>query len=225
MLETGHVHGHNHVHPASRSGPRFLIFCLAELISGVVIANSSLVTSAIHDLFDGISLTISGRLDHHWGESLDHKTYCTKLGRLGIANALVGPAVSALGLLVESRAKITKLELEVAVILGVIGLVLNLWGLIETLGHSRLEHGYLSHFIQDVWVSIAVITGSMLGFYLNMPILLWITSLVIVVTTLIIGLVGAGLTYRTIKHSEDEHPHHLESIEEHLRHSPKAASS
>jgi Co/Zn/Cd efflux system component len=218
-------HGHEHRHPAARSGPRFIVFCLVEFIGGIATLNSALVTSALHDLFDGISMSYSGVLDERWARRKDHKSYCTRRGQLGIANALVGPLVSALGLLVEHSGVISRTDMLVAVIIGSVSLGLNSLGIVETLHHhSRLKLGYLAHFAQDAIGSVVVIVSAILAYSLNRPRYVWFGSLIIVGVTLAIGLIAALHTYWMIHHRAENHDHKHESPEEHRCHSQSAAS-
>jgi Co/Zn/Cd efflux system component len=216
---------HGHHHPVTSSGYRFLVFCLIELASGIMTANSALVTSGLHDMLDGISMVGTGRFDARWSRSSDHGLYCTSRGLLGVGMAILIPAFSALGLLIESRQRITTVDLIVAITVGGCSLALNLYGLIETRRHhDRLHLGYLSHFAQDALGSVIVITASCWAFTNQEPKIIWYGSIMIIAITGALGIGSAIHTLRTIGHRAENHDHAGETLEEHLNHAHQAAS-
>jgi Co/Zn/Cd efflux system component len=139
--------------------------------------------------------------------------------------ALLIPAASALGLLVESDRSISVTDLTIAVIIGAISLTLNLWGLIATRRrHHLLRLGVLAHFVEDSIGSIVVIVTSSLAYVYQTPRYNWIGSLIIIGVTLSVGVIAALHTAIKIGHREPRHDHLSEPTEEHELHSPTATS-
>jgi Co/Zn/Cd efflux system component len=216
---------HNHAHPVTRAGFRFLVFSLFEMIAGIVTANSALATSAIHDFLDGISMRLTGRFDERWEMSADHSLYCWGRGSLEITIALFIPVISSLGLLIEPRESISSWALLIVVIVGGISLSLNLISLIQTWRHKgKLHTGYLAHFIQDAIGSIIVIVVSLWAYGADNPQIVWRGSLVIIVSTFVLGLGSAIHTLVKIAHREINHDHEHEPPKFHQYHAQGAAS-
>ncbi len=235
-------HGHDHNH-AAKSGPRFLAFCGIELVFGLMFSNSTLVSSAAHDFVDGISLTASKPLIERWKQHPKHWTYCTKRGLFSIFMAVLGPIASIVGLAVEQHESIAVYGFVITMMIGVVSLALNLVGFVETLqlGSIKLfreeglkkvmkrqlhiDLGILIHFFEDSLGSIIVIVMSALAFCYNDPPLLYLGTIMIIVSTMVLGLWSGLHTLTLIAHREPRHDHAKETYADHRHHDQTAASS
>lgn len=228
MSDHGHDHNHGeagHKHPAAKSGPRFLAFCGVELVFGVLFSNSTLVSSAAHDFVDGISLTASKPLIERWKQHPKHWTYCTKRGLFSIFMAVLGPIASIVGLAVEPHESIAIYGFVITMAIGAVSLTLNLVGFVETLDISSIKRfrkegfkktikrqlhidlGMLIHFFEDSLGSVIIIVMSALAYRYKNPHLLYLGTILIIVSTMALGLWSGIHTLTLIAHREPRHNH------------------
>lgn len=211
--ESEHNEAHNHAghnHSAQGvSGKKIFIATLmnititiAEIIGGIFSGSLSLLSDALHNFSDGVSLVISYIAVKISGKGADYKrTFGYK--RTGVIaavfNSITLIVISVL-LMKEAYRKFTSpedIKGEMVVVIAVIGLIANLLAIIILRSDSKkslnIKSAYL-HLIGDALSSVAVVIGGVLMTLFNV---FWLDS----VLTVLINLYIIRECYHVVKES------------------------
>ena len=165
-------------------------FTLLEFIGGYLINSVAIMSDAIHDLGDSISLGTAWYLEKK-AEKPANPKYPYGYKRFSLLGAFINGVVLVLGsicIIYEAVARIIEPEPIHAtgmVAFGVLGIVVNGWAVLKLKTGKTLNEKVLSwHLLEDVlgWVAILLV-GIVLHFY-NLPVLDAILS--ILITTFIL---------------------------------------
>lgn len=199
--------GHNHHHSVNGKNLFItivlnIIITLAQIIGGILSGSLALLSDAVHNFSDVISLVIA------WGAnkaskkpSSYTKTFGFKrieiLATLFNASALVGIAVFILFEAVEKLSNPQEIDSFIVIWLGLLSIVLNAISvlLIKDDAHKNMnvKAAYL-HLLTDVMTSVAVVVGGILMYYWQ---LFWIDPVI----SIIIAIYLIYASYDLIKES------------------------
>ena len=184
-----HHHHHKHDHGSQKNiRSAFLLntsFAIIELFGGLYVNSVAIVSDAIHDFGDSISLGVA-----YWFERKSLKgrdgTYSYGYRRFSVLGALITVLVLLVGsvlIIIESIERIQNPETPDAkgmIIFAALGVFFN------TLAYLRLHKGdsinervVSLHFIEDILGWVAVLIGSIIMFFKEVPILDVILSMAI----------------------------------------------
>jgi cobalt-zinc-cadmium efflux system protein len=177
----GHGHHHHHDHNASGSGLRtaFLLnlgFTLLEIVGGLWTNSVAILTDALHDAGDCLSLGAAWYLQRLSEKQADaHFTYGYR--RFSVLGALLTGVVLFLGVLFILSEAVKRLlaPQEVyapgMIVLAVIGVIVNGIAVLRTRGGKSLNVQMVSwHLLEDVLGWGAVLVGSIIMTIWDLPI-------------------------------------------------------
>ena len=171
-----HQHSHHHQSSKNLKIAFFLNlgFTIFEFIGGLYVNSIAIVSDAVHDLGDSLSLGTSWYLQHKSKQEADDRfTYGYK--RFSLLGALINSIVLLLGstyVLYESIKRIIEPELSDAkgmIVFAVIGVIVNGYGAWKvSKGKSMNEKMVSLHLLEDVlgWLAVLVV-AIILYFYEN----------------------------------------------------------
>ena len=204
----GHSHSHNHFHQDLKGRRLFIsiilniLITVSQVIGGLISGSLSLLSDALHNLSDVISLVISyiaNLLSKK--EASTNKTFGYK--RAEIIAAFINAAtliIVAILLIVEAVKRFQKpeeIESRLVIWLSLLGIVANGFSVLlirkDADNNMNMRSAYL-HLLTDMLASVAVLIGGILMFYFD---IFWIDSLL----TLAIALYLIYLGYDLLKDS------------------------
>lgn len=205
----GHSHSHNHSHGSDLKGRNLLISILlnititaAQAVGGFISGSLSLLSDALHNLSDVLSLIISyvaAKLSRK-SASL-HKTFGYK--RAEILAAFVNSAtlvIIAVFLIIEAIERFKdqqEIESNIVIWLSLLGIVANGFSVLllkrDAKTNMNMKSAYL-HLFTDMMASVAVLIG---GLLMKFYALYWVDS----VLTLAIALYLIYMGYDLLKQS------------------------
>src|SRR5690606_7150914 len=191
----GHGHGHHHHHHesgASGSSRNIAVafflntgFALLEIVGGLYTNSMAILSDAVHDLGDSLSLGFAWYFERKSRKERDeHYTYGYR------RFSLLGAFINAVILLVSSifiiRESVMRLfvpeqpDAKGMAVLALFGVAVNGYALFRLRkGSSINERVVALHFIEDVLGWVAVLIGSIVMMFANVPVLDPILSLLI----------------------------------------------
>ena len=205
----GHSHSHNNSHHHDLKGRNLLISILlnilitvAQVIGGFVSGSLSLLSDALHNLSDVISLVISYIATKLSQKSASlHKTFGYK--RAEILAAFVNAAtlvVIAIFLIIEAIERFQdqhEIESNIVIWLSFLGIIANGFSVLllkrDAKTNMNMKSAYL-HLFTDMMASVAVLFG---GLLMKFYALYWVDS----VLTLVIALYLIYMGYDLLKQS------------------------
>lgn len=187
----GHHHhgpGHHHHHGTSNIKVAFflnLVFTIIELIGGVLTNSMAILSDAIHDLGDSISLGLAWYFQKLSGKKGDTR-YTFGYGRFSLLGALVNSVILAIGatfVLTKAIPRLFNPEPTHAggmFLLAVLGVLFNGAALFRLKkGSSLNEKAVALHMMEDVLGWVAVLFGSILLYFTGWTIIDPILSILI----------------------------------------------
>lgn len=186
----GHNQGHNHSHTHSTKNLRiaFLIntaFACIELVGGLYTNSVAILSDALHDLGDSLSLGTSWYLQHKAKQPKD-ATYTYGYSRFSLLGAFINSIVLIAGsafIISESIARIATPQQPDAkgmLLLAFVGVVFNGIAMLRLRKGSSINERVVSlHFLEDVLGWIAVLAGALVMMFYHIPVLDPILSLAI----------------------------------------------
>jgi len=188
----GHDHGHHH-HISEHDSPRNIVvafwlntfFSVIEIVGGLYTNSMAILSDAVHDFGDSLSL---GFAYYFQKKSLKKKdtTYTYGYRRFSLLGAFINSViliVSSVFLIHESIERLFAPEqpdAEGMIYLAIIGIVVNGAAMMALRrGHSINERVVSLHFVEDVLGWVAVLIGSIVMLFADVPILDPILSLLI----------------------------------------------
>ncbi|PHN07665.1 cation diffusion facilitator family transporter [Flavilitoribacter nigricans] len=201
-----HSHQHDHVHDHSSGNIRVafflnLGFTIIEIIGGILTNSVAILSDAIHDLGDSLSLGLAWYL-----QNLSHKgrtkrfTYGFK--RFSLLGAIITSMVLIVGSVIILYEAIPRLSHpEPANSLGMIGLavlgvLINGAAVLRTRSGASINEQVVSwHLLEDVLGWVAVLLGALVMYFFDLPIIDPILSIAItlfVLYNVVLRLIKAG---------------------------------
>lgn len=186
--EHNHTHSHSHTHDVKNIKFAFFLnffFALVEIVGGIYTNSVSILSDAIHDLGDSISLGMAWYFQNISKKKSDQKyTYGYK--RFSVMGALITSIVLIIGSVIILSEAIPRLfHPQVAhakgmIILAVIGIFVNGAAMLQLKKGDSLNEKVVSlHFLEDVLGWVAVLVGAIIMYFFKLPIIDPILSIAI----------------------------------------------
>lgn len=177
-----HHHGHAHSHGESTGNIRLafflnLIFAVIELIGGLFTNSVAILSDALHDFGDSISLGIAWYLQK-FSEKKRDKYYSYGYKRFSLLGALFISVILLVGSIFVIKESIERImepqtpNAQGMFILAILGVIVNGIAVIRLKkGSSINERAVSLHMMEDVLGWIAVLVVSIIMMFVNLPIL------------------------------------------------------
>lgn len=187
----GHGH-HDHHHHHSASGKNLkiafflnLCFTILEIIGGFYVNSVAIISDAIHDLGDSLSLGTAWFLDNKSKKGSD-KNFSFGYARFSLLGALINSVVLIIGssfVIYEAVHRIQypeQADTPGMMVFAVIGILVNGYAAWKLMGGQSLNERVVAwHLLEDVLGWIAVMIAAIVMFFIDFPILDPILSLLI----------------------------------------------
>jgi cobalt-zinc-cadmium efflux system protein len=183
-----HHHGHSHGQATGNIAVAFFLnsaFALIELVGGLMTNSVAILSDALHDLGDSFSLGIAWYFQKksEGGKTINY-TYGYK--RFSLVGAFVNAVVLIIGsifIITESVQRLFHPETANAqgmLLLAVLGIGVNAVAMFRLRKGDSVNEKIVSlHFLEDVLGWVAVLVGSLVMMYADLPIIDPILSLLI----------------------------------------------
>ena len=178
-------HTHNAVQNIRTAFFLNLSFTLLEIIGGILTNSIAIISDALHDLGDSISLGLSWSLQRFSERKRDHK-FSFGYRRFSLLGSLINGLVLIAGsvlILTEAIPRLLHPELPHAkgmLILALVGIIVNGAAVIKLQKGKTLNERIVSwHLLEDVLGWFAVLVVSVVMMFKNMPILDPVLSIMI----------------------------------------------
>lgn len=188
-----HHHHHHHHHSADNGDGKNIVvafwlntfFALLEIAGGLYTNSMAILSDAVHDLGDSLSLGFAYYFQKKSRQEKD-SVYTYGYQRFSLLGAFINSLiliVSSIFIIRESVARFFQPEPPDAkgmVVLALIGVAVNGYALVRLRrGSSINERVVALHFVEDVLGWIAVLVGSIIMVFVDVPVLDPILSLLI----------------------------------------------
>lgn len=177
-----HHHGHTHHHEAESSKLATVFwlntgFALVEIVGGVLTNSVAILSDALHDLGDSLSLGVAWYLQRKSGQGRSERfTYGYR--RFSLLGAVVTAMVLLVGSALVIREALTRLaapetpDARGMIGLALLGIVVNGAAMFRLRGgDSPTERVVRLHFLEDVLGWVAVLIGAVVMWFADVPIL------------------------------------------------------
>lgn len=175
-----HHHGHGHDH-ASKNLLLALVlnlgFAIIELVGGLYTNSVAILSDALHDFGDSLSLGVAWYLQRISGKPRD-EFYSYGYRRFSLLGALVVSSVLLIGVALVIRESVERLlkpetaNAQGMMLLALLGIAINgVAALRVKKGHSHNERAVYLHLLEDVLGWVAVLISSIFMYFFNLPIL------------------------------------------------------
>jgi cobalt-zinc-cadmium efflux system protein len=189
MTKHEHSHSHHlHNHGSENIRVAFflnLIFTVIEIIGGIYTNSLAILADAVHDLGDSLSLGLSWYFQNVAKKDRDKK-YSYGYGRFSLLGAIINSFVLLIGSFYMIKEAIPRLFNPEAVdetgmmVLAVLGIIVNGAAVIKLKrGNSINEKVVSLHLMEDVLGWVAVLIGSIIMYFFDIPIIDPLLSLAI----------------------------------------------
>ena len=187
---THHSHSHNHSHNRSVSNIRLafflnLGFSLIELVGGLLTNSVAILSDALHDFGDSFSLALAWYFQKISRKKRDVK-YSYGYRRFSLLGAIINSVVLLIGsffVISESVQRIINPQVANAkgmLLLAIFGVLVNGWAMWRMRRSTSLnERAVGLHLLEDVLGWVAVLIGSIIMIFVDVPILDPLLSLAI----------------------------------------------
>jgi len=207
----GHDHSHHHHHSADGS-PRNIVvafwlntfFALLEIAGGFYTNSMAILSDAVHDLGDSLSLGFAYYFQKKSRQEKD-EVYTYGYQRFSLLGAFINSLiliVSSVFIIRESVLRFFEPEQPDAggmIVLALIGIAVNGYAMLRLRkGGSINEKVVALHFVEDVLGWTAVLTGSIVMLFADVPILDPILSLLIALYILYNVFMNLKATFRIL---------------------------
>jgi cobalt-zinc-cadmium efflux system protein len=201
--------GH-HNHDVKNIKTAFLLnlgFTIFELIGGLFVNSVAILSDAIHDLGDSLSLGLSWYFQNlsHKGRT---KTFSYGYKRFSVLSAIINSIVLLVGSIFILYETIPRLITPVQpnatgmLALSIIGIIVNGAAVLKTCkGKTANERAVSLHMMEDVLGWIAVFIGSVIMYFVHLPILDPILSILITGFILFNAFKNLGFSLKIILQS------------------------
>src|SRR5690606_183300 len=205
-----HAHSHSHSHPDLKGRKLLLsillniIITIAQVIGGLISGSLSLLSDALHNFSDVLSLSVSYVADRYSKKDASvEKTFGYK--RAEIIAAFVNSAtliIVALYLIYEAILRYSNqqpIESGLVIWLAVLGIVVNGFSVLllhkDSKSNMNMHSAYL-HLCTDMAASVADLIGGLLRKYFEW---FWVDSLLTLLIAFYLVVMGYGLLKRSYK--------------------------
>jgi cobalt-zinc-cadmium efflux system protein len=187
----GHQHDHDHGHGTTRNlSIAFFLnlsFTIIELIGGIITNSLAILSDALHDLGDSFALGMSW-----YFEKLSRKKRTKQFSygyrRFSLLAALINAIILLIGSVIILSIAIPKIfspgqpDAQGMIYFALVGIVFNGLGVfVLKRGGSINERVVMLHLLEDVLGWVAILVGSILMLYFDIPVLDPILSVLIAV--------------------------------------------
>lgn len=190
--EHNHSHGHSHMHNHSSSSKNIKIafllnftFSIIEIFGGILTNSSAILSDAIHDLGDSLSLGLAMVFEKK-SEKNANKVFTYGYKRLSVISAIINILVLAIGTVLVLRESIERLlspqpiVAEGMLFLAIIGVLINGISVFRMKSSIKIsEKAVMLHLLEDLFGWIAVFIVSIVVMFTDFYILDPILSLII----------------------------------------------
>lgn len=183
-----HSHTHNHHHVTRNISLAFFLntaFAIIELIGGLLTNSVAILSDALHDLGDSLSLGTAWYFQKKSNKAGD-QDYTYGYRRFSLLGAFVNSIVLVVGSVFIIRESVERLftpqqaDAKGMLILAILGIVVNGIAMLRLKkGNSINEKVVSLHFLEDVLGWVAVLIGSAIMLFADVPVLDPILSLLI----------------------------------------------
>ena len=183
-----HSHSHHNHYAVKNIRTAFflnLAFTLVEIVGGILTNSIAIISDALHDLGDSISLGLSWWLQRFSGRKRDHK-FSFGYRRFSLLGSLINGFVLMAGSILILTEAIPRLlnpqqpHAKGMLALALVGIVVNGAAVIKLKKGKTLNERVVSwHLLEDVLGWFAVLIVSIVMMFKNMPILDPVLSIII----------------------------------------------
>lgn len=184
-----HHHGHHHGHESQKNiGIAFILnalFVVIEIVGGLLTNSIAILSDAIHDLGDSLTLGLSWLLEKRSNKT-GNSIYTYGYKRLSLVGALMNAIVLLIGsgfIIANAIPRIFSPEPVEAggmIILAVIGIIINGLAVLRLKRGTKIAEKVVSlHLLEDVLGWAAVLVVSIILLFADIPVLDPILSLLI----------------------------------------------
>jgi cobalt-zinc-cadmium efflux system protein len=187
-----HSHGHHHSHDHGTGNLSFAFwlntaFALLEIAGGFYTNSVAILSDALHDLGDSLSLGLAYYF-HQKSHQKRDKHYSYGYRRFSLLGALINCMVLLVGSVIILQETIPRLfhpegenpDAKGMIVFAVVGILVNGAALFRLKKGTSVNEQVISlHFIEDILGWVAVMIGSVVMLFVNLPILDPIMSLLI----------------------------------------------
>ncbi|HRN27801.1 MAG: cation transporter [Ignavibacteriaceae bacterium] len=168
---------HNHSHTNSNSIKNFKVvfflnfgFTLFEIVGGIYTNSIAIISDALHDLGDSISIGLAWFLEKYSHKKSDHK-FTYGYGRFSLLGALINAIVLIIGstfVLATAIPRLIKPEVanaEGMIVFAIIGVIVNGAAVLKLKGEESMNARVMMlHLIEDVlgWIAILAVAITLL---------------------------------------------------------------
>lgn len=179
-----HGHSHNHLHhhhgDSDNIGSAFLInalFTIIEIIGGLFTNSTAILSDAIHDLGDTISLGASWILEKK-SKKAENDKYTYGYARLSVIGSLINIIVLSIGTIIVLMNTIPRIinpepvDVRGMLILSIIGVIMNGMAVLKVKNGEKIsEKVVMLHLMEDVLGWVAVLIVSTVLIFVDFPVL------------------------------------------------------
>lgn len=172
----GHHHDHHHHHGTGNIKTAFflnLFFTIIEIIGGLYTGSLAILSDALHDLGDSLSIGLSWYFQKLSQKKRDHK-YSYGYRRFSVLGALVNAVILLVGsIYIIAQAAPTlfnpqQVDEQGMLIIAIFGVIVNGAAVLKLKKGTSLNEKVISlHLLEDVLGWIAVLIGSILIMYFD----------------------------------------------------------
>ena len=194
MEDNHHTHSHAHHHETGNIKVAFFLnvaFTIIELIGGILTNSVAILSDAVHDLGDSLSLGLAWYFQNFSKKEATQK-FSYGYRRFSLLGAIINSIVLVVGSIFIITEAVPRLISPVSpdakgmIILGVLGVIFNGAAVLKLKkGKSINERVVSLHLLEDVLGWVAVLIGAVVMYFFEVPILDPILSLGIALFILI----------------------------------------
>lgn len=185
----GHNHHHGHHHHGTRNlKAAFFLnlgFTIIEIIGGLLTNSVAILSDALHDLGDSLSLGLSWYFQKLSAKGRD-KTFSYGYGRFSLLGAVINSMVLLAGSGIIIYKAIPRLfnpeqpDAQGMILLAVLGIIFNGAAVVRLRKGTSINEEVVSlHLLEDVLGWVAVLIGSIVMYFYDAPVIDPVLSLLI----------------------------------------------
>lgn len=183
-----HHHGHHHHHHHSTGNIKVafflnLGFAIIEIIGGIFTNSLAILSDALHDLGDSLSLGLAWYFQKYSEKGSDEK-YTYGYQRFSLLGAYINTVILIIGSILIIQRAVTRIlqpedvEASGMILLAVLGILVNGAAVLKLQkGTSLNEKVVTLHLIEDILGWVVILLGSIIMYFVYVPILDPILSL------------------------------------------------
>ncbi len=194
-MSKGHHHGHNHNHNDVKNiKVAFLLnftFTIIEIIGGILTNSVAILSDALHDLGDSLSLALAWYFQKLSKKGRD-KSFSYGYKRFSLLGAIINSVVLLAGstyILTEAIPRLISPQAANAkgmVLLAILGIIANGAAVLRLKRGDSINEKVVSlHLMEDLFGWVAVMIGAIIMYFFDVPIIDPILSVLITVYVLL----------------------------------------